>query len=253
MDPIRPRPLTDAAELSMAEAALQREAAIAATKTQKAAEEAGDNRRAREASRQAKAALGRVRVAEIRATSAQTLVLDAVWIEGAQAETVALRTIQGDVVAEITDHADFEPGQRPKFSVRDGLVVLYESGALTLNQTRTGRAYRTMLEALPDRLGSQLAAPGSSRGSDPDQRKRIMAALRRARAAVSLTRVEFEVARLGMREFRVLRWVAGCSGSIHALGQSAGARRANTAALVRALDRAAIAMWRDQHLRIGGN
>lgn len=241
MTPIRVRPLTDAAQLSMASAEVARGDAVTATK-------AKDHNAAR-------AALTKARINELRAASAQRIVLDAVWIEGAEAETVALRSANGDHVAParaFTD--DDEIGMAARFSLRDGLEVLGDAATLTLNQVRTGCAYRTMREDAPDKLRSQMAGEGGSgSGSDPDQLKRVRRALRRARGALALTRIEFEVGRLGLRELRVLRWVAGCGGSINALGSSGGARRANTDALKRALDRAAVVMWNSEDLRIGGN
>jgi hypothetical protein len=234
--PIRRRPLTDAAQMSLDAAAAHRVEAIAATKSK-------DHRRA-------KAALTSARKQELRAANAQRVVLDAVWIEGAEAETVALRAAHGEELVKPSG-AEFEEGMAPRFSVRDGLEALFDAGAITALQEKAGRSYRRMREDAPQRLRSQMAAPEGGPGGDPEW-GRIRAGFLRAKAGVVLTRVEFEVTRRGRRELDVLRWVAGSGGSINALSASGHQRKLNTEALRAALDVAATVIW-NMGLRIAGN
>ncbi|MFZ3008557.1 MAG: hypothetical protein WA047_20530 [Phenylobacterium sp.] len=227
MQPLRPVALGGAAEFSLAQAALQREVAVAATKSKDR--------------KTANAALSRARGHEIWADTAQRTLVDAIWIEGAEAETVALRAARDDLAA-----VQLEEGAR--LSVQDGLATLQDGGTITNLQEMAGRAYRQMLEDAPQRLRSQLDIGTGRAGGDP-----VGAGLLRAFAGVRLTRVEFAVASLGRRELRTLRWVAGMGGSIRSLSSGGKGREANTQALIRALDVAASVIWTTRPLRIGGH
>lgn len=185
-----------------------------------------------------KAALTDVRKYHDRAARLRQEQLSLAWASRAEIETLELATARGED-AGWGDDAETQEAVRIKS--RDGLETLFESGTLTLNQRRTGRAFRQRHELSLAGLKIASMSPASGYRAPGDPLGRSAAAAKRAELLNELAEMELAVGRGpdGDRRLALLRAVAGDGHCIRDVVKGGGARIRATIALKRALDLAA--------------
>lgn len=169
-------------------------------------------------------ALGEIRVNERRAREALARQREHAWAERASRETLAQAQVRGEEagLAQIVD-AEGEAATVVRVSSRDGLATLYESGALTRDQYRAGRAYRLCFEIAA--AGLKIANLNGAGGGQPAAAwGRSAAELRRAYLTVRLIGLDRAVGgdRRGERRLKVLRAVAGEGRTLRELACGSG-------------------------------